>query len=255
MATGLGLELLAERAVEGDHRALEELVSRIRGDVHRLARRMLRHAPDAEDASQEILIKVVTHLASFRGESAFRTWVWRVACNHLLATRRTRAERAGLFAVLVGQSDGAMVTAQPSPSPDHALAMERVKACCTRGFLSLDRDHRVALLLSEIFELGSEEAAAVLEVKPTAFRKRLSRAKERMRAFMAGHCAMLGSARCRGCARASLGRDGEPVAARLHELEELSDTALALRDQDGGGPATEAIRRLISSGRYRALAG
>jgi RNA polymerase sigma factor (sigma-70 family) len=255
MATGL--ELLAERAVEGDHRALEELVSRIRGDVHRLASRMLRHAPDAEDASQEILIKVVTHLASFRGESAFRTWVWRVACNHLLATRRTRAERAGIFAILVGQSgtDGALVTAQPSLSPEQALAMERVKACCTRGFLSVDRDHRVALLLSEIFELGSEEAAEVLAIKPAAFRKRLSRAKERMRAFMAGHCAMVGRARCRGCARAALDLDGDPVATQLHELEELSDAALSLRDEEGRGPATEEIRRLIASGRYRALAG
>ncbi len=254
-----GLELLAERAVEGDQGALGELIAQIRGDVQRLASRMLGHPLDAEDASQEILLKVATHLSSFRGESALRTWVWRVACNHLLATRRSRAERASLFSVLLGQShdDGSSITPQPTLAPDQALALDRVRTCTARGLFSLDRDHRIALLLAEIFELSSEEGAEVLEIKPAAFRKRLSRAKERLRIFLGAHCAVVGGARpCRGCVRREReGSDGDPVVQQLREMESLSDTANALRSRELGRRAnvTERIRRLLSSGRYRAL--
>jgi len=85
-------ENLARRAVEGDRAALEALVGAISDDVYRLAMRMLGHPADAEDACQEMLIKVVTHLGSFRGESGLRTWVWKVATNHLASVRRSRRE-------------------------------------------------------------------------------------------------------------------------------------------------------------------
>lgn len=255
----LGLELLAERAAAGNQGALEELVGRIRPDVHRLASRMLGHPSDAEDASQEILLKVVTHLGSFRGESAFRTWVWRVACNHLLATRRSRAERAGLFSVLVGQSGTELSTVAPQSAlpPDQALVMERVRTCCARGFYSLDRDHRIALLLSEIFELSSEEGAEALSIKPAAFRKRLSRAKERLRGYMSAHCGMVGDGRrCRTCRSNGFSLDpaADPVAQQLREMADLSDAAVAIRAQEqGSSRLMERVRRLLSSGRYRAL--
>jgi len=253
-----GLELLAERAVRGDQGALEALIAEIHGDVHRLASRMLGHRSDAEDASQEILIKVVTHLASFRGESAFRTWVWRVACNHLLATRRTRAERAALLAALLGQPDGSTVAPQPTPAPDQALMMEQVKACCVRGFLSLDRDHRIALMLSEIFELSSEEGAEVLAIKAAAFRKRLSRAKERLRSTMTEQCSMVGSERrCQRCLRRELPLEAVPdaITEQLREMEDLSGAALALRAEPAGRKRVlEQIRGILTSGRFRALA-
>src|ERR1041384_3005902 len=70
----------------------------VQAPVSRLALRMLGHPADAEDAAQEILVIVVTHLGSFRGESAFMTWVWRIAANHLgrvgRGRRRGRPRRA-----------------------------------------------------------------------------------------------------------------------------------------------------------------
>ncbi len=57
---------------------------------------MLYHPFDAEDASQEILLKIITHLGTFRGESAFSTWMYRVAANHLLTIRKRRAENEAM---------------------------------------------------------------------------------------------------------------------------------------------------------------
>ena len=90
------IKMLVSIAKEGDKKALEELVLQIQDKIYGLALRMLYDPSDAEDASQEILLKIVTHLGTFRGESSFSTWMYRVAANHLLTMRRHRAERTAL---------------------------------------------------------------------------------------------------------------------------------------------------------------
>jgi hypothetical protein len=88
-----------------------------------------------------------------------------------------------------------------SKGVDEHLLEEEVKVGCTQGMLlCLDRDHRLAYILGEIFDLPSERAAYVLDVEPSAYRKRLSRARERIRSFMRGHCGLVNPAstcRCR----------------------------------------------------------
>src|SRR5262249_10227248 len=147
---------------------------------------------DAEDATQEILIKVVTNLASFRGESAFSTWAHRVAANHLLTTRQRRAEQAGLsFEVMAGAGRHAPPAPPPAPpsSPEAAALIAEVRITCTLGMLlCLDRGHRLAYLLGEVLDLSGEEGAEVLGITPEGFRKRLSRAREDLLAFMRGRC-------------------------------------------------------------------
>jgi len=80
-------EANVKRAQQGDQAALEELIAQIQSKVYGLALRMLWHPEDAQDATQEILLRVVTHLATFRGESSFYTWVYRIAANHLFRFR------------------------------------------------------------------------------------------------------------------------------------------------------------------------
>src|SRR3972149_7555755 len=86
------IEILVSLAKEGDKKALAELVLQIQDKIYGLALRMLYNPSDAEDASQEILLKIITHLGTFRGESSFSTWMYRVAANHLLTMRKRRAE-------------------------------------------------------------------------------------------------------------------------------------------------------------------
>src|SRR5262245_34910667 len=91
-----GLESEVRRAREGDRGALESVLRVARQEIYGLALRFLWHAQDAEDATQEILIRVMTGLGGFRGDSSFRTWVYRVASNVLLTMGKKRVEQAGL---------------------------------------------------------------------------------------------------------------------------------------------------------------
>src|ERR1700719_3409294 len=83
---------LVLRARSGDRQALEDVVQRHQAWIYNIAVRMLYHPQDAEDATQEILIKVLTRLSSFEGRSSFRTWLYRIVVNHVLNMKRGRAE-------------------------------------------------------------------------------------------------------------------------------------------------------------------
>jgi RNA polymerase sigma factor (sigma-70 family) len=195
------IDELVTRARAGDRAALDALVRAIKDDLYGLSIRMLWHPEDAEDATQEILVKIVTHLSEFRGESSFRTWTWRIATNHLLRTRAARAERMGLSFDAFGRhlAEGAE---DPGARPDVRALEEEVKIGCTQAMLlCLDRDDRVAFVLGAVFELDDAGAAAILDIEPAAFRKRLSRARERLRAFMEGHCGLVNPERPCRCSR------------------------------------------------------
>lgn len=199
------LEAWVARAKAGDRASLERVVQAIQADVYRLALRFLWHPQDAEDAAQEILIRVVTGLAGFRGESGFRTWVYRVACNALLSMRRQRMEQRSLsFAqfsedLTQGLSDDPVVA---ESGVEEALLLEEVKIGCTLALLlCLDRDHRLAYILGEIMELDHNEAAEILETSPTTYRRRLSRARTDITSFMLSRCGLIDSANACRCRR------------------------------------------------------
>ena len=77
------LLVLIDQAIAGDKGALETVVLSVQDLVFNLSLRMLGSFPDAEDAAQDILLKIITHLSSFKGESSFSTWVFSIATNHL----------------------------------------------------------------------------------------------------------------------------------------------------------------------------
>lgn len=87
------LEDLARQAIGGDREALDLLVRALQGDVYGLALRMLWNREDAEDATQEILVRTVTRLAQFDFRSKLKTWVYRVAVNYLLDVKKSPSSR------------------------------------------------------------------------------------------------------------------------------------------------------------------
>jgi RNA polymerase sigma factor (sigma-70 family) len=214
-------QALIERARQGDAGALDELVRRIQDLVYGLALRMLWHPEDARDATQEILVRVVTHLGDFRGESAVRTWVYRIACNYLKTARRTRAEAQGFTFERFGRELDEGLADRSSagePAADESLLLEEVKLGCTHGMLlCLDRDHRLAYILGEILELDGSEAARVLEIEPATFRKRLSRARADVTTFVMAKCGLANPAAACRCRRrvATAVRMGRVDPARL----------------------------------------
>ncbi len=204
------MDELIDKARAGDRTAIDELVRSTKDLVYNLAIRMLGSRADAEDATQEILLRIVTHLDSFRGESSFRTWAYRVASNHLLNTRKRGAaeQRADSFDELGERLANNLAAGDPAVE-DQMLVNEAKLICPSTMLACLDRDHRLAYILGEIFELPSEEGAAILEISSDAFRKRLSRARDRMTAFMGATCGLVDESRPCRCAKQA----GHAIAA------------------------------------------
>ncbi|MEN0063898.1 MAG: RNA polymerase sigma factor [Myxococcota bacterium] len=187
------IEALQRAARAGEEGALAELCDHLQPLIFRLCMRMLGDPLDAEDACQDVLLKVVRHLPEFEGRSQLTTWVYTLAVRHLGALRRKRSERRafgelGLAASL--QFGLAIDAARPSPD-DEVLARE-VKLACTQGMLMrLTREERLAIVLVDLFDLPGPEAAAIAGVTAVTLRKRLSRARQRLGGFLVNRCGLV----------------------------------------------------------------
>jgi RNA polymerase sigma factor (sigma-70 family) len=276
------LEALVDRARQGDQAALEAVFNAIQDRVYGLARRMLWHPADAEDASQEILLKVLTHLGAFQHESSFLTWVYHIACNHLLTRRKQRAEAKmqtfEQFNAILEEGLAAQGLVEDESGKDWLL-VEEIKIGCTMGMLlCLDREDRIAYILGEIFEVSGQEAALILSIPAPTFRKRLSRARQRLYAFMQESCGLINPAAPCRCTRfaayrkATKGerfsqhlvfaaplltqRNHPQVAAGMQELATLDRMAALFRSHptyQAPHSFVEAMRNLLTSGKFRLL--
>jgi len=183
----------------GQAEALEALVLSIQPKIYNLALRMLQMPADAEDATQEILIKVITHLSEFRGESQFTSWVYRIATNHLLTTRAQQAGTYMTFEALDEQIALSLaVSAQAGADVediDQRELEEEVKRSCTLGMLlCLDREYRITFILAEVVQVNSIDGAYILDITPQAFRKRASRARAAIGDFVSHTCGIVNPA-------------------------------------------------------------
>ena len=191
---------------QGDRGALEALVERHRPWIYNVALRMVYLPQDADDATQEILIKVITKLSSFEGRSRLRTWLYRIAINHLLNLKRTRAEEIGdTFERYGAGLDASPDLDLPDPSTvpaDVQLLVDEARIGCSMGMLlCLDREQRLAYVLGEIFGVTDAVGAELLEVSRDAFRQRLSRARRDLHQFMDRKCGLVNAANPCRCAK------------------------------------------------------
>jgi RNA polymerase sigma factor (sigma-70 family) len=271
---------LVARAVDGDARALEEMVASLRDPLYRLALRMVWRPADAEDATQEILIRVITRLASWRGEATLLTWAYRIGVNYLLNLRRQTPQEAQAVSFeefRAGLAEGLAVADYAGPESE--LLAHEVRLTCTQAILQcLDRGERVVYVLSQVFELPSAEAAWICDVTPAAFRKRLERARQRIRTFMNSTCGLVNSGAFCRCERRidkaiALGRldpqrpelachpvsrPGRDVTEAAAQIGKLHDAAAVLRahpDYAADRDRTSAIITLLRSGKFPLLSG
>jgi RNA polymerase sigma factor (sigma-70 family) len=243
------VEELARRAVGGDRNAVLRLVRALQADVYGLALRMLWQREDAEDATQEILVRVITRLSQFDFRSRLRTWVYRVASNHLLDVKKSSVEKQRLtferFADDLAQGQSAAGPADQETS----LLVEEVKIGCTLAMLQcLDRPHRLAYVLGEVFDLSAPDGAEAIGVDAAAFRKRLQRARERVETFTRQHCGLVSDSAACQCNRRV------PAAVELGRVR--ADALQFAREPTSFGEARDHVRRLDQARRtlevYRA---
>ena len=184
------MEEIVKRAQRGESAALEDLITTLQPKMYGLALRMLWHPEDARDATQEILLRIVTHLATFRGNSSLLTWAYRVGANHLLTCRKSRVEAQRFTFESLGK-DLQEGLEDKSPRPEDTLLFQEIRVGCTLAMLlCLDRAHRITYILGEILEIDSRDGASILGIRRETFRKRLERAREEIVRFMRTHCGL-----------------------------------------------------------------
>jgi RNA polymerase sigma factor (sigma-70 family) len=278
------VDSLVPLAVGGDLAALEAVLAAIQNPVYRIALRILGTPADAEDATQEVLLKVTTTLSTFRGGSRFSTWVHRIAVNHVLGELRQRKPATVSFDGIAADLDQGLAygAGQAEASAEDATLAFEVFVSCTQRLLSaLDVDDRIAYVLGDLCDLPGAEAAQALQITAAAFRQRLSRARRLLSGFFEQHCGVANPANACRCAKQvpasrAMGHVSESklvfsrhpvedVATRLtldevssavEELGAIVRAARLLRSQGEfmAPPAmATAIRELLTSGRYRIL--
>ena len=201
---------LVRLAKEGRRDALEDLVLRHQAWIYNLALRMVHRPEDAEDATQEVLIKLLTRLSTFDGRSSLRTWLYRVAINHLLNMKRGRAESRELTFAQYGRNlddtpDAELPDPRAVPADVQVLIAEARIGCTSGMLLCLDRGQRMVFILGSIFGVSDAVGAELLELSRDNFRQRLARARRDLHNFMQDKCGLVNTANPCRCAKKTQG--------------------------------------------------
>jgi RNA polymerase sigma-70 factor (ECF subfamily) len=172
---------LVLRAQRGDKRAFELLVAKYQRKLGRLLSRLVRDPAEVEDVTQEAFIKAYRALPSFRGDSAFYTWLYRIAINtaknYLVAMGR-RAPTSTGFDHEDGESFEDAEQLRDSATPEAELLGKQIAATVNRAMERLPDDLRTAITLREIEGLSYEEIASVMNCPIGTVRSRIFRARE-----------------------------------------------------------------------------
>ncbi len=212
------MQALVDQATSGDKDALETLITGVQDMVFNLSLRMLGTFADAEDATQDILLKMITHLSSFRGDSAFTTWVFRIAANHLKNYKKHMFARYPLSFEYYGNDiENGEIENIPdlTQNVEKEILAEELKMSCTNVMLQcLDTESRCIFILGTMFKLDSRIAGDILEITPEAYRQRLSRIRRKMADFLGEYCGEYGGGKCR-C------KDRVNYAIQSHRLNPL----------------------------------
>ena len=241
---------LVTAAADGDARAVADIVRALERPLYGVALRMLLDRGDAEDATQEALIRIVTRLSTFRGEAKFSTWAYRIAVRRILDFREQRAAAARITsdAFAADLADGLDLDAVERA--ENAILYQQLKLMCGRAMMHcLDGDHRIAFVLGEIVGLSAPECAEILDLGPATFRKRLQRAREALTDFLGRHCGIVNEANPCRCHRRldralALGRvkkddlemdraagDLPSLRAHIRQISELKRVTAFYRDE------------------------
>lgn len=272
---------LVEQARAGSRDALEKLILRHQAWIYNIAVRMVFQPQDAEEVTQEVLIKAVTRLSTFQGDSQFRTWLYRITANHVLNMKRrggeVRPQTFSSYAAAINDTPDLDLPDPRSVPVDVPLLVEEAKIACTTGMLlCLDREQRLIFTLGEILGVSDTVGSEILEISSDNFRQRLTRARRDLYRFMHNQCGLVNTSNPCRCPRKTKGfiQDGhvdpdhllfasqrllriqEAAADTIREIEDLLDRqhAAIFRDHPFLQPADHAhwLRRILDRPEIRA---
>jgi RNA polymerase sigma-70 factor (ECF subfamily) len=185
--------LLIRKLRERDEKAFREIVETHGDRVYNLTYRMLGNREEAEDVSQEVFITVFKSIDSFRGDSKFSTWLYRIAVNHCknrikyLARRHDRDQSEYDEESLREQAAGAATAPNPSPRPDKQLEGVELEQIMQRCIAQLEEEHRLVIVLRDVEDLSYEEICAITNLPTGTVKSRLHRARLALKKMMLEH--------------------------------------------------------------------
>ena len=184
---------LVRRAQSGDADAYDELVRRYQRQIYGVTYHMTSHHEDANDLTQEAFVKAWQALKSFKGDSSFFTWLYRIAVNRTLNHLKSRKLREGKHAMSLNDLD---VEAENHPdlvalvsdkTPRRAAVLEELKGKLNAAIQRLSEDHRAVLTLHDIQGLPHAEIAKILDCNPQTVRTRLFYARQQLQGLLSDY--------------------------------------------------------------------
>ena len=261
---------LIDLALDGNAEGLEQLLASVQDMVFNLSLRMLGTVPDAEDAAQDILVRIMTSLSTFRKESSFQTWVYRIATNYLINYKKSMFARQPLDFEFYGNDikyAAVDETEQLVDEMTRETMAEELKMSCTNVMLQcLDAESRCIFVLGTMFKVDSKIAGEILDMTAENYRQRLSRIRRKVGDFLAEYCGLSGSGCC-SCKK----RVGYAIAQHrinperpdflqlsefkneMEKLDELSLLFEELPDYQSPAAVKERISALIQSSQFQAI--
>ncbi|WP_106794283.1 RNA polymerase sigma factor [Aquimarina sp. Aq78] len=199
-------EKLITNSKKGDKKSLNKLLNRHQNYIFNIALKMLNNVTDAEDATQEVLIKLITNLAKYdSSKSRFRTWLYRITFNHILNLKKSASEKKELtFTKFFGFMDSVpdiFITEGENTNEIMGQSIQEARIACTAGMLMcLDRSQRLIYIVGEIFKIDHNLASEIFDITPVNFRKKLSRTRKDLHQWMHKKCGLVNEnnpCRCR----------------------------------------------------------
>ncbi|WP_394751036.1 RNA polymerase sigma factor [Spongiimicrobium salis] len=267
--------VLIENALAGNKTALEELIKKYQDWIYNVALTFVGDKDSAADLTQEVLLKIITKLSSFKQKSAFKTWVYRILKNHFLNMERGKYEVDAPTFEEFGQGLDQLPNESLSDysyEVENKLLVKEAKISCMKGMLlCLDREQRMIYIIGALFEFPDSVGSEIMEISKENFRVKLHRAKKQLYQFMDNKCGLVHKNNPCRCARktASFIKMGFVDPINLHfqrntiaEINKVIDTKVEVYTNDvkseyqklfqehpflQSPDALEAIKNLLSS--------
>lgn len=199
---------LIEMSLNGSKAALEDLIKRHQHYIYNIAKKFVLSPFDAQDITQEVLIKVITKLYQFKGHSDFRTWLYRITFNHFLEMKKYwLEENITTFDNYAEQLDNILdEDLTIAETAELKEFIEDAKLGCMNGMLlCLNREQRLVYVLGEIFGADHNIGSSLLGISKDNFRQILSRARRDLYNFMNNKCGLINTTNPCRCQRKTKG--------------------------------------------------
>ncbi|WP_303315621.1 RNA polymerase sigma factor [Flavivirga abyssicola] len=197
--------ILCSLSVSGNKLALEYLLTKHQTWIYNIALNLTTNADDANDLTQETLIKAAINLHKFEQRSEFRTWVYRILKNQFLNSKRKKEYYHTIPWVEYAQGLDS-IEDEEFEEDNKKEVIEEAKLTCMKGMLlCLTPEQRLVYVLGELFELPHTIGSEVMEISKANFRKRLSRTREQLYGFMNNKCGLINTSNPCRCARKTVG--------------------------------------------------